>query len=137
MSLPKRGSGFDVGIAVAILSAAGVVPKDRLAGTVFLGELGLDGRMRPVPGFLPLIAAAAGAGFERAVVPLQNAAEAALVPSMRVISAVALGSLIDWLRVGDPDASGLGVQVLDSGAGLAVPVTSTRQVAGGTAPSVR
>ena len=121
-SLPKRGSGFDLAIAVAILSAAGVVPKDGLAGTVFLGELGLDGRIRPVPGILPSIAAAAGAGFGRAVVPLQNAAEAALVPSMRVISAGALGSLIEWLRVGDPDASGSGVQVLDSGAGLAVPI---------------
>ena len=121
-SLPKRGSGFDLGIAVAILSAAGVVPKDGLAGTVFLGELGLDGRIRPVAGILPSIAAAAGAGFGRAVVPVQNAAEAALVPSMRVISAEALGPLIDWLRVGDPDASGLGVRVLDSGAGLAVPV---------------
>jgi magnesium chelatase family protein len=120
-SLPKRGSGFDLGIAIAILSAAGVVPKVGLAGTVFLGELGLDGRIRPVAGVLPSIAAAAGAGFGRAVVPVQNAAEAALVPSMRVISAEALGSLIDWLRAGDLDASGLGVQVVESGAGLAVP----------------
>ncbi len=45
-SLPKRGSGFDVGIAVAILAAAGAVPAERLAGMVFLGELGLDGRVR-------------------------------------------------------------------------------------------
>jgi magnesium chelatase family protein len=120
-SLPKRGSGFDLGIAIAILSAAGVVPKEGLAGTVFLGELGLDGRIRPVAGILPSIAAAAGAGFGRAVVPAQNAAEAALVPSMRVISAEALGSLIDWLRVGDLDASAHGVQVVESGAGLAVP----------------
>ncbi len=128
-SLPKRGSGFDLAIAIAILSAAGVVPKDGLAGTVFLGELGLDGRIRPVPGILPSIAAAAGAGFARAVVPVQNAAEAALVPSMRVICAEALGSLIDWLRVGDPDASGVGVEVLDSGAGLALPMPA------GAAPS--
>ncbi|HTX81150.1 MAG TPA: YifB family Mg chelatase-like AAA ATPase [Streptosporangiaceae bacterium] len=120
-SLPKRGSGFDLGIAIAILSAAGVVPKDGLAGTVFLGELGLDGRIRPVAGILPSIAAAAGAGFGRAVVPVQNTAEAALVPSMRVISAEALGSLIDWLRAGDLDASAHGVQVVESGAGLAVP----------------
>ena len=45
--MPKRGSGFDLGIAVAISSAAGVVPTDSLAGAVFLGELGLDGRFRP------------------------------------------------------------------------------------------
>jgi magnesium chelatase family protein len=128
-SLPKRGSGFDLAIAIAILSAAGVVPKDGLAGTVFLGELGLDGRIRPVPGILPSIAAAARAGFGRAVVPMRNAAEAALVPSMHVISAEALGPLIDWLRIGDPDASGLGVQVLDSGGGLDVPVPADADAA--------
>jgi len=48
-SLPKRGSGFDVAIAVAILSADGAAPKNRSAGPVFVGELGLDGRLRPVP----------------------------------------------------------------------------------------
>ena len=58
-----------------------------LAGTVFLGELGLDGRLRPVPGVLPSIAAAAAArGSRRAVVPPENAAEAALVPGMQVVS---------------------------------------------------
>jgi magnesium chelatase family protein len=98
-----------------------VVPKEGLAGTVFLGELGLDGRVRPVPGVLPSIAAAARAGFGRAVVPVQNAAEAALVPSMRVITAEALGSLIEWLRFGDLEESGSGVQVLESGPGLPVP----------------
>ena len=117
-SLPKRGSSFDVAIAAAILSAAGSVPKDRLADTVFLGELGLDGRLRPVPGVLPCIAAAAAAGFGRAVVPPENAAEATLVPSMRVMSAPTLGSLIDWLRDGPAIAPGPAVQVLDSGAGL-------------------
>src|SRR5215475_3039949 len=60
-SLPKRGSGFDVGIALAILAAAGSIRKDWLEGTVFLGELGLDGRLRPVPGVLPAVAAAAAA----------------------------------------------------------------------------
>ena len=97
-SLPKRGSGFDVAIAVAILSADGSVSKERLAGTVFLGELGLDGRLRPVPGVLPCTAAAAAAGFERAVVPVENAAEATLVPGMQVIAAPSLGAVIDWLR---------------------------------------
>jgi magnesium chelatase family protein len=120
-SLPKRGSGFDLAIAIAILAAAGVVPKDGLAGTVFLGELGLDGRIRPVPGILPSIASAAGSGFGQAVVPMENAPEAALVPSMRVVSAAALGPLIDWLRDGDLETSGPGVQVLESGAGLPMP----------------
>jgi magnesium chelatase family protein len=49
-SLPKRGSGFDVGIAVALLCADGMLREDGLAETVFLGELGLDGRIRAVSG---------------------------------------------------------------------------------------
>jgi len=125
-SLPKRGSGFDVAIAVAILSADGAVPKEGISGTVFLGELGLDGRIRSIPGVLPAVAAAAEAGFGSVVVAPQNAAEAALIPSMRVVSAASLCDLIGWLR--DParddlaPASALaGVSVVDSGAGLAPP----------------
>jgi magnesium chelatase family protein len=118
-SLPKRGSGFDVAIAVAVLSADGMLAEDELAGTVLLGELGLDGRIRAVPGVLPSIAAAADAGFRRVVVPLENAAEAALVPAVRVVSAATLSGLIGWLRAGGPGTPGWGVQVVDSGAGLA------------------
>jgi magnesium chelatase family protein len=97
-SLPKRGSSFDVGIAIAVLGADGVIP---LAGTcelMFLGELGLDGRLRPVRGVLPAVAAAAAASFQSVVVPAENAAEASLVPGMRVVAASSLGSLLAWLR---------------------------------------
>src|SRR6202050_663569 len=52
-SLPKRGSGFDWGIACAILAASEAVRAGSLDGLVFLGELGLDGKIRPVPGVLP------------------------------------------------------------------------------------
>jgi magnesium chelatase family protein len=129
-SLPKRGSGFDVAIAVAILSADGAVPKDQLAGTVFIGELGLDGRLRPAPGVLPSVAGAAAAGFGRAVVPPENAAEALLVPGLQVVSASSLGALVGWLR-GDP---GDEVEVLDSGPGrtparAGSAVTGTRDLA--------
>src|SRR5215475_6005946 len=85
-SLPKRGSGFDLGIAAAILAASGAVPASRLRGLVLIGELGLDGRVRPVPGVLPAAAAAAAAGFDTVVVAVDNAAEAALVPELRVIA---------------------------------------------------
>jgi magnesium chelatase family protein len=137
-SLPKRGSGFDVAIAAAILAADGALPGESLAGTVFLGELGLDGRIRAVPGVLPSVVAAAGAGFRRVVVPPQNAAEAALVPSMQVVSAPTLGSLIEWLRDGgrarggtagtgsarSPGRAGV-VEVVESGAGLTPPSGGT------------
>jgi magnesium chelatase family protein len=130
-SLPKRGSGFDVAIAAAILSADGAVPKDRLAGTIFVGELGLDGRLRPVAGVLPSIVGAAAAGFRRAVVPPENAAEALLVPGIEVVSAPTLGALIDWLRAEPPTAPGPAAQVLDSGAGL-TPAPAAGGAAAGT-----
>jgi len=97
-SLPKRGSGFDIGIAVSILAAAGVVPLSSIDGVAFLGELGLDGRMRPVRGVLPAAAAAAAAGFRRMAVATANAAEAALVPGLRVAGAPSLSTLLAWLR---------------------------------------
>ena len=125
-SLPKRGSGFDVGIAMAILSADGLFAASNLAGTIFLGELGLDGRLRPVPGVLPSIAAAVAAGFTRAVVPPDNAVEATLVPGIQVVSAANLRALLDWLRLTDGDDLGCaagcvaGVRIVEPGAALAV-----------------
>jgi magnesium chelatase family protein len=100
-SLPKRGSGFDLGIALSILAAAGAVPGAAIDGVAFLGELGLDGRLRPVRGVLPAMAAAAGAGFAKVVVAQANAAEAALVPGLRVVGAPTLAGLLAWLR-GEP-----------------------------------
>jgi len=97
-SLPKRGSGFDLGIALSILAAAGAIPADAIDGVAFLGELGLDGRLRPVRGVLPAMAAAAGAGFVKVVVAQANAAEAALVPGLRVAGAPTLAALLAWLR---------------------------------------
>src|SRR5713226_6377885 len=117
-SLPKRGSGFDAGIAVAILAAAGAVPLAAIEGVVFLGELGLDGRLRPVRGVLPAVAAAAAAGFGRVAVPRANAAEASLVPGLRVVTAATLAGLLGWLR-GDP--AGDLAEVIEGGAAPAAP----------------
>src|SRR5580658_6155944 len=97
-SLPKRGSSFDAGIAIAILGAAGVIPAASLAGLMFVGELGLDGRLRPVRGVLPAVAAAAAAGFGSVAVPAENAREACLVPGLRVLAVPSLGALVGWLR---------------------------------------
>ena len=104
-SLPKRGSGFDLGIALSILAAAGAIPGAAIDGVAFFGELGLDGRLRPVRGVLPAMAAAAGAGFAKVVVAQANAAEAALVPGLRVVGAPTLAGLLAWLR-GEPPRRG-------------------------------
>lgn len=89
-SLPKAGSGFDLAVAVATLAAAGVCDPSPVSGVVHLGELGLDGRLRPVRGVLPAVAAAVAAGHPRVVVPQENAAEARLVPGAQVRGAAHL-----------------------------------------------
>ncbi|MBJ7451019.1 MAG: ATP-binding protein, partial [Blastococcus sp.] len=78
-SMPKQGSGFDLALAVAVLAAAGTVPALSIDRLVLLGELGLDGSVRPIRGVLPAVLAAARAGHGQVVVPAANADEAALV----------------------------------------------------------
>ncbi|MFD2841125.1 YifB family Mg chelatase-like AAA ATPase [Populibacterium corticicola] len=84
-SLPKSGPSFDVAIALAVLDSAGVLPNRVDAATVFLGELGLDGRVHEVLGVLPAVAAARATGFKRAVVPVGNRREAELIGDIEVI----------------------------------------------------
>ncbi|AZG44034.1 YifB family Mg chelatase-like AAA ATPase [Gordonia insulae] len=95
--LPKSGSSFDLGMAVAILAATGQVTKTRMRRTVFLGELGLDGGLRPVRGVLPALKKARDSGFTHAVVPMPNVAEAALVADLDVGGAHTLGEVVRWL----------------------------------------
>ncbi|WP_350002560.1 YifB family Mg chelatase-like AAA ATPase [Pseudarthrobacter sp. WHRI 8279] len=81
-SLPKRGSGFDLAVTMAVLRAANdIKPTGR---TVFIAELGLDGRLRPVRGILPAVMAAVQAGYPDIVVAQANFAEASLVPDAHV-----------------------------------------------------
>ena len=89
-SLRKQGSGFDLAIAVAALAASGEIPTASAARAVHLGELGLDGRLRPVPGVLPAVLAAREAGFARVLVPTANAEEASLVDGIDVVPVVGL-----------------------------------------------
>ncbi|MFD0691263.1 YifB family Mg chelatase-like AAA ATPase [Actinomadura fibrosa] len=97
-SRPKKGSTFDVAIAVALLAAAEAIPAQSCAGLVLIGELGLDGRLRPIAGVLPAVLAAANAGCHTVVVPQANAAEAQLVPGVEVVSAVSLRGLLCVIR---------------------------------------
>jgi magnesium chelatase family protein len=76
--LRKEGSGFDLPIALSILVASGQLPRDRLGGHAAVGELGLDGRLRPVGGVLAVAEAARRAGFERLLCAAPSAPEAAL-----------------------------------------------------------
>jgi len=98
--LPKHGSGFDLAVAAAVLAAAGALPCAALAGAALVGELGLDGRLRPVRGVLPAVLAAVRAGVTRIVVPAMNAAEARLVPAAEVVGVASLRSLLAFARGG-------------------------------------
>ncbi|GAA4978281.1 MULTISPECIES: YifB family Mg chelatase-like AAA ATPase [Streptomyces] len=93
-SVPKSGSGFDLAVAASVLGAAERIDPRVLADIVMIGELGLDGRVRPVRGILPSVLAAAEAGYEQVVVPECAAAEASLVPGVSVLGVRSLRQLI-------------------------------------------
>ncbi|MGW1624362.1 YifB family Mg chelatase-like AAA ATPase [Streptomyces sp. NPDC002172] len=93
-SVPKSGSGFDLAVAAAVLGAAERIDPRVLAEIVMIGELGLDGRVRPVRGILPAVLAAADAGYEQVVVPENAVPEASLVPGVSVLGVRSLRQLI-------------------------------------------
>lgn len=95
-ALPKHGSGFDLAIAIASLAAAGSVTAESVERVVHLGELGLDGRLRPISGILPAVLAASRAGASTVMVPTGNADEAALVPGIRVVGVASLRDAAIW-----------------------------------------
>jgi magnesium chelatase family protein len=97
-TLPKGGSSYDLALACALLAADGRIPADRLRGLVLIGELALDGRLRPVRGVLPAVLAARRVGVGQVVVPIASLAEAALVDGVRVHGATCLKEVLSWLR---------------------------------------
>jgi magnesium chelatase family protein len=97
-TLRKTGSGFDLALACAVLRAGEVLPQAELDGTVLLGELALDGRLRAVRGLLPCLTAARDAGMRRAVVPEAVLAEAALVEGIEVHGAGRLADVLAFLQ---------------------------------------
>jgi magnesium chelatase family protein len=98
-SLSKRGSVLDLAIAGAVIAANGALPE-LPANVLFLAELGLDGRLRPVPGVLSAVLAAAGTDLDTVALATGNQAEAALVPGVKVIAADNLAGIVAWLRGG-------------------------------------
>jgi magnesium chelatase family protein len=92
--LKKEGSGFDLPIALAVLAASRQVPRERLAGHAAVGELALDGRIRPVGGVLAAAEGAKRSGFDRLICAAESASEAALagiepIPARHLAEAVA------------------------------------------------
>jgi magnesium chelatase family protein len=99
--LRKSGAGLDLPIAVGILAADGALEAASLAGLGLVGELALDGRLRPVRGALALALAARDAGCRRIIVPTGNASEAGLLPDVEILAAADLAGVISHLLGGE------------------------------------
>ncbi|MFM8304183.1 MAG: YifB family Mg chelatase-like AAA ATPase [Actinomycetota bacterium] len=97
-SMRKHGAGLDLAVALGILVATDTLPADAVDGTAVLGELGLDGTVRSVPGMLALVDSLARRGVGRVIVPAADAAEAALVHGIDVCAAAHLGALRDCCK---------------------------------------
>ncbi|GAB4218668.1 MAG: YifB family Mg chelatase-like AAA ATPase [Candidatus Microgenomates bacterium] len=92
--IPKVGSAFDLPIAVGILAAAGLVKKDRLFNSLFLGELSLEGKIREVPGVLPIVLMAKKKNISQVFIPVNNAKEASLVDDIEIYPVEKMTDLI-------------------------------------------
>lgn len=96
--IKKEGTGFDLPIALGILCAGGILTQEQISSALFLGELSLDGRIKPIFGSLPMALAAKNADFQRVVVPKANGGEAALVQELTVLAAHNLSQVVSFLR---------------------------------------
>ncbi len=96
--LRKEGTGYDLPLAIGMLAASGLVMTERLHRFVLIGELGLDGSLRPVKGVLPVAVKAREEGFEGLIVPQQNVREAAVVNKLNVYGVTHLKEVVDFFN---------------------------------------
>ncbi len=94
----KEGSGFDLPMAVGVLISSGEIAVEKLDDTGFVGELSLDGNIRPVNGILPTVISLAEDGIKRVIVPYENANEAALAENVEVYPAKNLVDVVNFLN---------------------------------------
>jgi magnesium chelatase family protein len=102
--LRKIGSSFDLPTAMGLLAADGELPPEALSDALLVGELALDGSVRPVSGVLPVMIAARRAGLTRALVPAGNAREAALASGLLIHAVRSLPEALDAVRGSAPPA---------------------------------
>jgi magnesium chelatase family protein len=129
----KDGPGFDLPIALGVLSASAQIPRDRLSSYAFSGELSLKGELVATAGILPVAIAAAEAGLLGVVVPEDNAEEAGLVEGLEVMALPSLAEVVAFLRGGRPDVASFGPRPASRGRATSVPVGAAASEA---APSV-
>ena len=94
----KEGSAFDLPIAIGILAATGVVKPDYLKKLILLGELALDGTLRPIKGVLPITICAKNDGINGIILPIENAKEASVVDGIKVAGVKTLSDVVSILN---------------------------------------
>ncbi len=109
--IPKESSGFDLGIAAAVMRSAGLIPDTLPSKTMFIGELGLGGELRPIRGIIGKLLSAKAKGFNQFYLPLENVSQALLVPDIKVMPAGSLRDLYQDLTKTIP------IKPLESGLG--------------------
>ncbi len=97
-NIKKEGTGFDLPIALGILAATGIIPQKIISRYLVLGELSLDGRIKPVKGSLPMALAAKHARYSGIIVPYDNGKEASVVDGITVLPAKTLPQIVGFLR---------------------------------------
>lgn len=96
--IKKEGSAFDLPIAIGILVAEGIIPKERIKELLIAGELSLDGRVKPIRGALSIAVAAKNAGLSGVILPSENAAEAGVVKGINVYPVETLSQFIEFIN---------------------------------------
>ena len=99
--LRKEGAAYDLPLAVALVALTEEIPTARLEQTMIMGELALDGKIRPIHGILPMTIAAEKSGFKEIIVPEENAREASVVPNIKVLGAKTLLDVLAYLKGND------------------------------------
>lgn len=92
----KEGTGYDLPVALSILTALGRIPKESLSGVMVVGELGLDGKVKGVWGILPIVRKAQESGFHTCMIPWENEKEGKLIEGIQVVGVRDLQEAIGW-----------------------------------------
>lgn len=97
-NLKKEGSQMDLAIAIGVLSSSGLIARDSIENTVFLGELSLDGKINKIQGALPMVISMRELNIKRCIIPYDNIEECSVIEDMDIIPVASLSQVVDYLN---------------------------------------